>query len=174
MIAQTTELTQKTEKLLGILELDIRHLELTIQNLNNLRSLVIKRDEKGLGLLLEAIQSQVQTYANNEQQRNRLRKEIAAIIGIQQETMNLSVLKKHLSEPQLAMQVSNAQQKLTILTMGLKREYASTVMLLSDCARINAALLKCIFRRDRNNPACYNSAGEISRQTDAAFMSMRL
>ena len=108
------------------------------------------------------------------QQRNRLRKELAETIGVRQETMNLSVLKKYLSETALAMQVGAAQQKLTILTMRLKREYASTVMLLSECARINAALLKCIFGRDRNNPVCYNSTGEISRQTDAAFMSMRL
>jgi hypothetical protein len=46
MTGQIYELTQKTEDLLGILELDIDRIERTIQDLNNLRGLVIKRDAK--------------------------------------------------------------------------------------------------------------------------------
>jgi hypothetical protein len=169
-----SELTQKTEDLLGILELDIERIERTIHNLNNLRGLVVKRDEKELGRLLETIQSESQVYANNERQRNRIRREMAGLIGCSQEKMNLSILKEHLRQPELIEQVGIAQQKLKNLAMRLKREYFSTVALLSDCARINAALLKCIFGRSRGNLICYNSAGEIARQTDAAFMSTQM
>ncbi|MGA2092908.1 MAG: hypothetical protein ABSH16_05815 [Sedimentisphaerales bacterium] len=174
MTEQMTELTQKTEDLLGILELDIERIERTIQNLNNLRGLVVKRDEKELGRLLEAIQSESQVYSHNERQRDQLRKEMAKLIGCPQESMNLSVLKEHLSEPGLIEQVGDRQLKLRNLVMLLKKEYVSTVALLSDCARINSALLKCIFGRGQGKLVCYNSAGEIARQNDAAFMSMRM
>lgn len=174
MTGQIYELTQKTEDLLGILELDIERIERIIQNLNNLRGFVIKRDEKELGRLLETIQSESQIYSHNERQRNLLRQEMAEIIGCPQESMNLSVLKKHLSQPALIEQVGNRQLKLRNLVMRLKKEYISAVALLSDCARINSALLKCIFSRGRENLVCYNSAGEIARQNDAAFMSMRM
>ena len=174
MTGQIYDLTQKTEDLVGILELDIECIERTIQNLNNLRGLVIKRDEKELGRLLETIQSESQVYSHNERQRNLLRKEMAEIIGCPEESMNLSVLKKHLSQPELIEQVVERQLKLRNLVMRMKKEYVSTVALLSDCARINSALLKCIFGRGRDNLVCYNSAGEISKQNDAAFMSMRM
>jgi hypothetical protein len=174
MTSQIIELTQKTEDLLGILELDIQRIERIIQNLDNLRGLVVKRDEKGLGRLLETIQSESQIYSHNEQQRNQLRKEMAGLIGCPQESMNLSVLKKHLLQPGLIEQVGDRQLKLRNLVMRLKREYVSTVALLSDCARINSALLKCVFGWGRGNLVCYDSAGEISRQNDAAFMNMRM
>jgi hypothetical protein len=174
MTGQTIELTQKTEDLLGILELDIDRIERTIQNLDNLRVLVVKRDEKGLACLLEIIQSESQVYSHNEQKRNQLRKEMAEIIGCPLESMNFSALKKHLSQPGLIEQVGDRQMKLRNMVTRLKKEYVSTVALLSDCARINSALLKCIFGRGRGNLVCYNSTGEISRQNDAAFMSMRM
>jgi hypothetical protein len=174
MTVQMTELTQKTEDLLGILELDIERIERTIQNLNNLRGLVVKRDEKELGRLLETIQSESQVYSHNERQRNQLRKEMAGLIGCPHESMNLSVLKAHLSQAELIEQVGDRQLKLKNMVMLLKKEYVSTVALLSDCARINSALLKCIFGRGQGNLVCYNSEGEIARQNDAAFMSMRI
>jgi hypothetical protein len=174
MTGQTYELTQKTEDLLGILELDIERIERTIQNLNNLRGLVIKRDEKELGRLLATIQLESKIYSHNERQRNQLRKEMAEIIGCPQESMNLSVLKQHFSEPGLIEQVENRQLKLRNLVSVLKSEYISTVTLLSDCARINSALLKCVFGWGRGNLVSYNSAGEISRQNDAAFMNMKM
>jgi len=174
MTWQTNELTQKTEDLLGILELDIERIERTIQNFNNLRGLVIKRDEKELGRLLETIQSESQVYSHNERQRNLLRKEISEIIGCPQESMNLSGLKQHLSQPKLIEQLSDRQLKLRNLVTRLKKEYVSTVALLSDCARINSALLKCVFGWGRGNLVSYDSAGEISRQNDAAFMNMRM
>jgi hypothetical protein len=174
MTSQIIELTQKAEDLLGILELDIERIERTIQNFNNLRGLVIKRDEKELGRLLETIQSESQVYSHNERQRNLLRKEISEIIGSPAESMNLSGLKQHLSEPELIEQLSDRQLKLRNMVMRLKSEYISTVALLSDCARINSALLKCVFGWGRGNLVSYNSAGEISRQNDAAFMNMRM
>jgi hypothetical protein len=99
---------------------------------------------------------------------------MAEIIGCPQESMNLSGLKQHLSQPELIEQLSDRQLKLRNLVTRLKKEYVTTVALLSDCARINSALLKCIFGRGRENLVCYNSDGEISRQNDAAFMSMRM
>jgi len=167
------ELSGKTEELLGVLQCDIEHLERTLLYLNDLRSFVVKRDEKGLGRLLEDIRTEAQEYSVNEQRRSRIRGEIGNLLECKPEKLTLTVLKTHLAGPAKSA-IAECQERLKTLAGGLQKEYAATVALLSDCARINALLLKAIFDRGPARLVCYDSSGSTSRPSDAAFMNMRL
>ena len=173
MNEQTIEISQKTQDLLGVLERDVEHIGRTVSYLNELRGLVIKRDEKALGRLLDAIRTESQEYAGNEQRRNLMRKEMAEALGCRPEELTLTFLKKSASGQALTA-IAEVQQKLKTMVKRLQREYTATVTLISDCARINSLLLKTVFERNLPGLVCYDSAGLTKRQGDAAFMNMRL
>lgn len=167
------ELSSKVEELIGILQCDVEHLNRTLSYLNDLRSLVVKRDEKALGRLLEDIRIEGQEYAGNEQRRSEIRGQLGELLGCNTGKLTLTVLKTHLVGPAKTA-IAEFQQKLKTLTGRLQGEYVATVALLSDCARINSLLLKAIFERGRAGLVCYDSTGQTPRQSDAAFMNMRL
>jgi len=173
MSEQMIALSHKAEELLGILEGDIEHVERASLRLNELRSFVIKRDEKELGRLLDTIRTEAQEYSDNEQRRCLIREDMAGLLGCRPAELTLSVLKTRVPEP-LKTAVAESQKKLRALVERLQKEYVSTVALLSDCARINSLLLKIVFGRSRTGLLCYDSAGQTTRGADAAFMSMRL
>jgi len=173
MNGQMVEISHMIRDLLDILERDAEHIGRTVSYLNDLRGLVIKRDEKGLGLLLDAIRTESQEYAGNEQKRNLMCKEMAEVLGCTTQELTLTFLKKAASGPVLT-SIAQVQQKLKTMAKRLQNEYSATVTLLSDCARINSALLRTVFERNLPGLVCYDSAGLTKRQGDAAFMNMRL
>jgi hypothetical protein len=173
MNGQTIDLSRKTEDLLEVLQRDIEHLERTLVCLNELRCFVIKRDEKGLARLLDDIHAESRDYQANEQRRNLIREELSVLLGCKTGELTLSVLTRRLGGAAKAA-LAESQQRLKMLVGRLQKEYVSTVSLLSDCARINSALLKIMFNRGRSGLVCYDSAGMTERESGAAFMNMRL
>ena len=168
----TNEIENKADELLAVLDKDIRHMQQCLSNLNNLRSLVIKRDDSALSKLLEQIQSESNSYKNNESKRQLLRKELANIIHCNFEQMTLSTLEKALTEEKKS-QVIDRKTQLKALIKELKKEHLSTALLLSECSRFNNLLLKNIFDLSRTETITYNSNGMAKRQTDTAFVNLR-
>jgi hypothetical protein len=173
MNEQTMEITDRIEALVNILNRDISHIEYATSKLNELRGFVIKRDEKALGGLLEEIRSEMTDYQANEQRRGLLRKELAELFGCSQKELTLSFLKNHVTGAARAVIAEN-QERLKAMVSHLQVEYVSTAALLSECARINSALLRIVFDRSRTGLVCYDSAGLTTRESGAAFMSMHL
>jgi len=173
MNEQTTVLSSNVDDMLGVLERDVQHIERTLLFLNELRGLVIKRDEQNLGRLLEEIRAEAQDYSANEQRRRTIRGQLAVLLGYKPEELTLSVLRMRLDKPAKSA-VAEKQDRLRTLAQRLQREYIATASLLSDCARINSRLLKVIFERSRTGLVCYDSQGTAARESDAAFMSMRI
>ena len=173
MNKQAISITEKIERLLTVLEKEIGHLERTSQYLNDLRGLVIKRNEQGLGRLLEQIKAQTEQYRSIEQNRQLIREQLAEQLDCDQAKLTLSVLKNALDEPQKTA-VGDKQIILRNLVRRLQGEYSLTVSLLSNCARINRTLLKAVFGRGQAETVLYDSSGAMARRPDAAFMNMRL
>jgi hypothetical protein len=167
------EITGSIEELLNVLECDISHIEFASAKLNELRGFVIKRDEKGLGRLLEDIRAETNNYQANEQRRDLIRNKLAELFGCSVNELTLSFLKNHITGAAKTAVAEN-QEKLKKMVSRFKVEYASTASLLSECARINSALLKIIFDRRRTDLVCYDSNGTTTRESGAAFMSMHL
>jgi hypothetical protein len=173
MSKQTMEITACVEELLNVLGSDITHIEFASAKLNELRGFVIKRDEKGLARLLEEIRSETKGYQANEQRRNSIRSKLAGLFGCKTNELTLSFLKNRITGPAAEL-IAESQERLKKMVGRLQVEYASTAMLLSECARINSALLKIIFDRRRTDLVCYDSSGATTRESGAAFMSMHL
>jgi hypothetical protein len=173
MNEQTMQISDGVEYLINILKRDISHIEFASEKLNELRGFLIKRDEKGLNLLLEGIRAEAKDYQPNEQRRGLIRKQLAEVFGCTPKELTLSYLTSHLTGAAKTALAEN-QDKLKKLVKNLQVEYASTAALLSECARINSALLRIVFDRNRKSVGCYNSSGMQARESDVAFMNMHL
>ncbi len=168
----TTEIEDKVDELLACLDKDSQHLQESLSQLNKLRSFVIKRDDSGLGQLLKIIQVESNSYKHHESKRQTIRKELANALGCNTEQMTLSGLEANLPKEKKA-QVTKKKAKLMSLIKELKKEYLSTALLLSDCARFNNLLLKSIFDLGKTGAVYYNSNGATKQQTDLAFVNLQ-
>jgi len=172
MKAAAVVVEDKVEELLVVLDKDIQHIRESLLRLDELRGLVVKRDEAGLSKLLESIRVESDSYRSHELKRQSLRKELAAALDCNFEQMTLSRLETRLSEEKKT-QVAERKNKLRSLIAELKKEHLSTAMLLSDCARFNRLLLKSIFDLGNTGTVYYNCNGAAKRQGDTAFVNLQ-
>lgn len=172
MKATPTTIEDKVDELLDCLDKDSRHIEQSLSQLNELRRLVIKRDESALSRLLENIQTESDSYKSHELKRQSIRKELAHDLDCSFEQITLSSLESTLPEAKKA-QVTQIKAKLKLLIEELKKEHLSTALLLSECARFNNLLLKSIFDLGKIGVVYYNSNGAARRQTDMAFVNLQ-
>ena len=163
----------KIDGLLVVLDKDIEHIQASLSQLSELRSLVIKRDDASLAKLLESIQAESDSYAANELKRQSIRKELATAFGCNLKQMTLSRLEATLSEEKKA-QVAWRKDKLRSLIEELEKEHLSVALFLSECARFNNLLLKSIFDLGRTGMVYYDSDGSTRQQTDTAFVNLQL
>jgi len=173
MKAQTASIEDKVDQLLICLDKDVQHLEESLLQLTEMRSLVIKRDEESLSKRLENIQADAGPYKKHELNRQSIRKELADTLGCGVEQITLSALEAILPEEKKE-QVTQVKAKLRSLSAELKKEYLSTALLLSECARFNNMLLKGIFNLGRTESVQYNSNGATRRQIDTAFVNLQI
>jgi len=171
-----TAIQDKVDQLLSVLDKDIQHIQDSLSCLNELRSLVIKRDDVALSKLLQSIQAESDSYVSNEQQRQSLRKDLANALGCQVEQITLSRLAAIVPEEKKA-QVTGIKTKLRTLVEQLKKEHLSTALLLSDCARFNNLLLKAIFDLGKAETVMYSPSGATKQSAlgrSMAFVSLQL
>jgi hypothetical protein len=172
MKATAIEIEDKVDKLLAVLDKDIQYIQESLSRLNELRSLVVKRDDVSLGRLLENIQVESKGYRSHESRRQSIRKELASALDYDVEQVTLSRLEAVLPEEKKA-QVTERKMRLRALAKELKKECLSTAMLLSDCARFNRVLLNSIFELGKTGTVIYSSNGSAKPQTDRTFVSLR-
>jgi len=172
MKSTASEIEAKVDELLSCLDKDSQHVQESLSQLNRLRSLVIKRDDAALGKLLEIIKAESDSYRSHESKRQTIRKELAHALGCNTEQMTLSALEASLPKVKKS-QVTKRKAKLMSLIKELKKEYLSTALLLSECARFNNLLLKSIFDLGKTGSVYYNSNGATKRQTDMAFVNIQ-
>ncbi len=173
MKAASISIENKIDELLAVLDTDIRHIQQSLSYLNELRSSVIKRDDVVLGKLLKLIQSRSDDYRSHELKRQSVRKELAGALGCGFQQVTLSRLEAGLPKEKRE-QLTRKKAELTSLIQELKKEHLSTALLLSECARINRALLKGIFNLENSGTVYYGSNGAAKRQSDMAFVNLQL
>ncbi len=172
----TFELENKLDELLSHLEGDIIYLQNCLQYLDELRRLVIKRDETGLRGLLDVIQAESDSHKKHESARQLIRKELADCLGCSCEQMTLTALEsgRIAGLPQdKHIHITSCRAKLKALIDRLKVEYSSTAMLLSECSRFNSLILKSVFALGKTGGIYYNASGAAKRQNESAFVNLR-
>jgi hypothetical protein len=173
MKSTSYEIGEKVDELLAVLDRDIEHLQQSLSRLDELRSLVIKRDEVGLCRLLETIGAESQDYRTHESKRHLIREELAAAVGCGVEQMTLSWLEAELPTDKEA-HVVERKNRLVSLAAELKKEYLSTAMLLQELTRFNTFLLNSVFNLCHSGTMTYDANGSASRQTETAFVNLHL
>jgi hypothetical protein len=170
-----SEIEDKVDELLACLDKDVRHIEESLSHLNELRSLVIKRDDAALSGLLESLRARSDLYAGHESNRLSIRRDLAIMLGCKTEQMTLTALASCLPEGKKEA-VIEIQTKLRSLTGQLKTEHMSTALLLSECARFNSLLLRSLFDLGQTGAGAvyYNSSGTAKRQMDGTLMNLQL
>jgi hypothetical protein len=169
----TDAIKNKVDGLLTALDNDIQHIQDSLYQLNELRGLVIKRDDVALAKLLGTIRAKADSYAANESKRQSIRKGLANALGWTVEQTTLSRLETALSGGTKA-QVASKRAELQSLINKLKKEHLSTAMLLSECARFNNLLLRGIFDLGRTGTLTYRANGATKWQTDKTFVNLHL
>ena len=162
----------RVDELLTVLDRDIQYMHESLSRLNELRTLVVKRDDTALARLLEDIQTEADSYRDNELKRQSIRNELAVVLDCTPEQITLSRLETELSGTE-KVQVAERKAILRTLAKELKKEHLGTMMLLSDCARFNGLLLKSVFNLGGTGTVTYNSNGYTKRQTDIAFVNLQ-
>ena len=168
------EIQEKVDALLACLDKDVQRLEEVLLQLDELRRLVIKRDDVALGKLLESIQTQAEAYRRHELSREAIRRQLAAALGHNNERqVTLSALETILPDTTKD-RILDAKVKIRSLTDRLRKEHLSTALLLSECTRFNNLLLRSIFNLCKKEGPGYNSNGAAKRQTEAALINLQL
>ena len=160
------------DELLTVLDEDIRYLALTLEQLDELRGAVIKRDEEGLKSLLGNIGNEQGGYRLVEKRRETIRSRMAGIFGCGIDEMNLSKLCGKLGGEKREL-VARTQKELKVLAEKLRKEHAATSMLLRECARFNNMLLRGIFGNG-NETVTYNDRGNASWELQRGMVSFKL
>lgn len=172
MKTTTVEIEDKVAQLLVVLDKDIQHIMENLSRLNELRGLIVKRDDVSLYRLLESIKSESNLYKENELKRKLLRKELAIASNCSLEQMTLSRLEAGLSGEKRA-EIAGRKTKLQTIAEKFKKEYLSTTMLLSDCARFNSVLLKSVLEFGRSGAVTYSPKGLAKQQGSLAFVNLQ-
>ena len=168
----TIEIENKVDQFLAVIDGDIQLTRKTLARLDQLRSLVIKRDDAGLSKILSDIQAESGSYRDNELKKQSIRYELGMALGCRLEQVTLTMLEAELSGEKKA-EVSRTKSCLQMLGEELKKEYSSTAMLLSECARFNRVLLKNIFEFSQRGMVTYNPKGSAERQGNSAFVNLQ-
>lgn len=167
----TIEFKEKIDELLSVLDMDVDEMQKSLSRLNELRGLVIKRDDSALEKLLEKIRAESDSYMANKLRRQSIREELAVALDCEFEQLTLSRLEAETSTEKKA-QIAQRKAELKALATELRKEHLNTALLLSDCARFNRMLLNSLLDLTRTESLIYNSSGEASRQTDTAFVNL--
>jgi len=172
MKTQVIEAEEKIDELSAVLDRDIEHLETSLLQLDRMRELVVRRDDTGLGALLETVRNQAESFAQNESRRQLLRAELAQILGEPVEQITLTWLERMLAGQKRA-QLAEKKQRLRSLTARVKKEHLSTRLLLADCVRFNKMLLGKIFELCGKGAVTYSPGGNVNKEDAATFVNVK-
>ena len=159
------EIENKIDEMLKCLDVDIEHLQINLSRLNELRSLVIKRDDVQLMKLLNDIQMESDSYREHEFKRQMIRRRLANLLGCGIEKVTLSNIAAMLAEEKRNF-VNAKKAQIKSLVESFKSEYASTIILVSECSRFNKMLIKNIFEPSKTGSVYYKPNGKVREHRD--------
>ena len=155
----------KIDDLLSCLDVDIEHIQTNLSRLNELRAFVIKRDDEQLMKLLNEIQMESDSYKEHEFKRQMIRRNLAGMLGCAINKVTLSSLANILSEEKRNI-INTKKAQIKSLVESFKSEYASTIILVSECSRFNKMLIKSIFEPSKTSSVYYKPNGRVKEHRD--------
>jgi hypothetical protein len=167
-----TTIENRVDELLAILETDMRDLKEGLSRLNELRGLVIKRDDAALSRLLDTIRAEANSRSVQGAKRQSIRRDLAKELLCSAEQVTLSRMESILPETKRS-RIASTKAALRVLVKELQEEHTRTAMLLSECARLNRLFLRHFLGLGKTETATYSPDGVRKRQNDTAFVSIQ-
>ena len=160
------------DELMKVLDEDILRISSFLQQLDQLRASVIKRDEEALRILLESLNSQNSSYREIEDKRQNIRVRLSKVIGCNVKDVNLTRLGNHVDTDKQKV-VADKQKVLKDLVRRLGVEHKATVLLLRECSRLNNMMLRTVLGKGRMT-VTYNRQGNASWEVPGQMVSFKM
>jgi len=157
MIPPSAIETERIASLGRLLDEEASLLDLRRSQLASLCGAIVDRDEDAVERLLEQIERAQELQAAADEKLDALRRKLAECLHCPNEKVKLSALIAALSEPQRTA-LAEQRRKIIELADRLQLEHMRTVMLLTECSRINRMLLESLFP-DSQGVTTYSEAG---------------
>jgi hypothetical protein len=164
------KIAAKANELLDVLGMDVEHFNKVSERFNELRSAVIKRDEKALTQLIEDIRSDGNLHDATEKRRQKIREEISIILNCQWTDVTLTKLETVLPR-EFKERINDKKIVLRLLSEKLKKEHVYTAKLLHECMRLNKAILNMVLNKT-SETVTYNAAGSPKNHVESAILNM--
>jgi flagellar biosynthesis/type III secretory pathway chaperone len=168
MNSRSPTIAERAGALAELLDEEIALLDLRRSQLSSLCAAIIDRDEDAVERLLDQIERAQELQSATDQKLDSLRRELAARLACEGERMKLSALIASIDEPQRG-QLAARRQRIIELAERLQLEHMRTVVLLTECARINRLLLEGLLPGSEG-VTTYRADGADAWQADAGLV----
>ncbi|HUT02244.1 MAG TPA: flagellar export chaperone FlgN [Phycisphaerae bacterium] len=168
MISPSAKPTDPTDELARLLEAESALLDLRRSQLASLCGAIIDRDDEAVERLLDQVERAQELQSATDRELDVLRRQWAERLGCPPEEVKLSRLIAALPEP-LRGALAEQRQQIIERAEGLQREHMRTVMVLTECARINRLLLESLFPESQG-VTTYSAAGSDPWRPEAGLV----
>jgi hypothetical protein len=168
MIAPCPITPTQIHSLEGLLDEEAALLVLRHSQLGSLCAAIVERDESAVERILDQIEQAQELQTIGDQKVAALRDELACRLGVQARALRLSALIERLPAWCQAGMLTRRRRVLD-LAERFRVQHMRTVMLLSECARINRLLLEGLFPRCQA-VTTYGADGSQNWRVDAGLV----
>ncbi len=152
---------KKVEELLPILDEQVELLQQKLSLMEQMGRAVREADLKELGRLVERQASLEQAESELERRTERLREELARLSDRPADAVTLSTLVDELDEP-MSIALSDRRQRLLLLVQKLRRQAATTAMLVRQAMELNEQMFRVLTGSHPDNET-YSADGAVER-----------
>lgn len=170
MIAPCPITPAQVHSLEGLLDEEAALLVLRHSQLGSLCAAIVERDESAVERILNQIEQAQQLQTIGDQKVAALRDELAGRLGMDSRTLRLSALIEQLP-PHCQAGMLTKRRRVLDLAERFRVQHMRTVMLLTECARINRLLLEGLFPRCQAVTA-YSADGSQTWRAEAGLVDM--
>jgi flagellar biosynthesis/type III secretory pathway chaperone len=172
MISPPATRTDQIASLARLLEEEASLLDLRRSQLASLCGAIIDRDEEAVERLLEQIERAQELQTAADEKLDAIRRKLGERLNCPGDEVKLSALIAALPQPQ---RTALAEQRRRIIELAerLQLEHMRTVMLLTECSRINRMLLESLFP-DSQGVTTYSEAGSEPWRPEAGLVDAEL
>ncbi len=169
---QRYNLSQIAEELMTFLEERTESVRRMLEQLNQLRAAVIRRDEQALRQMQDVLPLAADQREQADNRQQQICQAFSRILQCRPEEVNLTRVGQHLMPEQKAALLGK-QRLLKELMNRLSLEHCATEQLLRECERLNRTILEGIIGK-RNQTLTYTPHGQSRREVHRPIISMRM
>jgi hypothetical protein len=163
---------QLVDALITFLDEQTLQVERTLEDLDQLRAAVIRRDQNALENLQAHIRHANSQKENAQKEQQQLQTRLSGLLACSPSDVTVSRLCEYLdSQDRQAVQVR--QRRLQSLVRTLKNEHQATELMLRECARFNRLLLSCLIG-EKNQTRTYSDQGKEQWSVHQGLMNIKM